>query len=213
MDVLHAFGRAYPMDLNAMLEGLSGQGGTVDKEQVTTATKQLVTDEGGINGLLDKLKQGGLDDEVDSWVSTGDNKPVETERLRQAIGDEELGASSAKSGLDIQQLAPDARRLPAGDHRPAHAGRPAPGGGRGRHPRLHRRPRWRPPGRRKELRGDSRRSFHGGRFTGATGCGRFPQLMKGSAARVARRRAVHVWACSMDCGNSAQRGSRVNLAP
>ena len=94
------------MDLDAMLSGLSGEGGTVDKEKVTTATKQLVTDEGGIDGLLDKLKQGGLDDEVDSWVSTGSNRPVESERLRQAIGQDELNELSAKSGLSMQQLLP-----------------------------------------------------------------------------------------------------------
>jgi uncharacterized protein YidB (DUF937 family) len=78
----------------------------VDKEKVTSATTELVNEEGGINGLLDVLKGAGLADQVDSWVSTGDNNPVQPDQLRSAIGDDKLQALSAKSGLSIEQLLP-----------------------------------------------------------------------------------------------------------
>jgi uncharacterized protein YidB (DUF937 family) len=93
------------MDISSVLESFGGAG-SVDKDQVTNATKQLIEDEGGVNGLLDKLKQSGLREQADSWVATGENKPVDPEQLKQALGDEELGAVSQKSGLDIGKLAP-----------------------------------------------------------------------------------------------------------
>jgi uncharacterized protein YidB (DUF937 family) len=94
------------MDISSMLSSLGADAGAVDKDQVTNATQQLVNDEGGINGLLDKLKGAGLGDQVDSWVSTGDNRPVDPDQLKGAIGDDELNALSASSGLSIQQLLP-----------------------------------------------------------------------------------------------------------
>lgn len=52
----------------------------------------------GLGGLLGKLQQAGLREEVDSWVSTGANKPVTPERLGQALGGDELAGLAQRFG-------------------------------------------------------------------------------------------------------------------
>ena len=65
-----------------------------------------ISSEGGIDGLLTKLRQGGLGPQVDSWVSGGPNEPVPPEQLAGALGDDTVQKLSATSGLSIQSLLP-----------------------------------------------------------------------------------------------------------
>jgi uncharacterized protein YidB (DUF937 family) len=67
---------------------------------------QAVEGAGGIDGLLGKLRPGGLGDAVDSWVSTGPNQDVEPAALGQALGPETLQQLSTGSGVDVGQLLP-----------------------------------------------------------------------------------------------------------
>jgi uncharacterized protein YidB (DUF937 family) len=87
------------MDVSSMLGGL-------DPQQLTTAVSDTFQSQGGVNGLLEKLRAGGLGPQVDSWVSTGSNEPVEPNRLGEALGPDTVNQLSAKSGLSIQMLLP-----------------------------------------------------------------------------------------------------------
>jgi uncharacterized protein YidB (DUF937 family) len=42
----------------------------------------------GLEALVEKLRNGGLADRVDSWISTGTNRPVAPQELEQALGGE-----------------------------------------------------------------------------------------------------------------------------
>jgi uncharacterized protein YidB (DUF937 family) len=53
-----------------------------------------------------KLKAGGLGGQVDSWVGTGENQPVDPAQLQQALGPDTVRRLSAGSGLDIGKLLP-----------------------------------------------------------------------------------------------------------
>ena len=61
---------------------------------------------GGIDGLMEKLRGGGLGSQVDSWVSPGPNEPVDPQLLGQALGPETTPKMSSQTGLDIGQLLP-----------------------------------------------------------------------------------------------------------
>ena len=61
---------------------------------------------GGIGGLIAHLQQAGLADQVASWVSKGDNQPVDPKQLGDAIGPDKLGALAKQIGLPIDQLLP-----------------------------------------------------------------------------------------------------------
>ena len=60
----------------------------------------------GVDGLLGRLRAGGLGGTVDSWVSTGANEPVEPQRLGDALGPDTVQQLSSKSGLSIEMLLP-----------------------------------------------------------------------------------------------------------
>ena len=67
---------------------------------------QAVQAAGGIDGILDKLRAGGLGEAVDSWISTGQNQHVEPAALGQALGPETVQQLSAGSGISAGQLLP-----------------------------------------------------------------------------------------------------------
>ena len=62
--------------------------------------------EGGIDPILDKLRAAGYGQQVDSWISTGDNQTIPPQQLGAALGDDEVQALSANSGISIQSLLP-----------------------------------------------------------------------------------------------------------
>jgi uncharacterized protein YidB (DUF937 family) len=77
-----------------------------DPNAAVAGLDQAIQGAGGLDGLLAKLRAGGLGDEVDSWVSTGPNAAVEPDRLASALGPDTVQKLSAGSGLDIGQLLP-----------------------------------------------------------------------------------------------------------
>lgn len=89
------------MDLTSLL---GGQG--LDPGRLSAAVSDAFKQEGGVEGLLGKLRAGGLGDVVDSWVSPGPNKPVEPERLGEALGPDTVNRISADTGISITSLLP-----------------------------------------------------------------------------------------------------------
>lgn len=59
---------------------------------------------GGLGGLLDKLKNGGLSDAADSWVGTGQNKPVQPGQLGSALGQQTISDLARRAGMSEQEL-------------------------------------------------------------------------------------------------------------
>jgi len=59
---------------------------------------------GGIGELVDRFKQSGQADTVDSWVGTGPNKQIAPSQLEQAIGADVLETLSTQTGLSKEEL-------------------------------------------------------------------------------------------------------------
>ena len=92
-------------DLSNLSRGLGPAGGA----EVGATMGDLagaIEETGGLDGLVGRLRQGGLDQEVDSWVSTGENRPVDPQRLGDALGPETVQRLSNGTGLDMQALLP-----------------------------------------------------------------------------------------------------------
>jgi uncharacterized protein YidB (DUF937 family) len=53
----------------------------------------------GLGALVERLRQAGLGEQVDSWVGTGANRPVAPEQLAQAFGPEALQGLAQRLGL------------------------------------------------------------------------------------------------------------------
>lgn len=63
---------------------------------------------GGAQKLPEVVKQfeeKGMRDEVDSWVRTGPNKPVDRRQIEDAFGQRELDHLARTKGIDRDQLA------------------------------------------------------------------------------------------------------------
>ena len=68
---------------------------------------------GGLGELVERFKQSGQADDVDSWVSTGPNKQIAPSQVEQAIGPEVLETLSKQTGLSREEiLARLSRELP-----------------------------------------------------------------------------------------------------
>jgi uncharacterized protein YidB (DUF937 family) len=59
---------------------------------------------GGLGGLLDKLQKGGLGDVANSWVGSGQNKPVSPSQLGPALGPDIIKTLAQRSGLSEEEI-------------------------------------------------------------------------------------------------------------
>ncbi len=93
-------------DLEKALAGTeAGTGGAADPAAIGDLGA-AIQGAGGLDGLLAKLRAGGLGDAVDSWVAKGPNAPVDPNRLGAALGPDAVKHLSTGSGLSIAQLLP-----------------------------------------------------------------------------------------------------------
>jgi uncharacterized protein YidB (DUF937 family) len=92
-------------DLSKLSAGLTSGTGSSGGDPLG-GLSGAIEQSGGLDGLLGRLRQGGLGDEVDSWVSTGPNRPVDPQRLGDALGPDTVQQLSSGSGLDVAALLP-----------------------------------------------------------------------------------------------------------
>ncbi len=95
--------------MDDLLRSLSGAGGDQASPNPAAAFSGLsgaIQSSGGIDGLMTKMRAGGLGGAVDSWVSPGENQSVDPTQLGQALGPDTVSSLSAGSGIDIAALLP-----------------------------------------------------------------------------------------------------------
>lgn len=63
------------------------------------AILQWVNQQGGISGLLEKFRQGGVAEIVQSWISTGANLPISGEQIQNILSQTALQQLSSKLGI------------------------------------------------------------------------------------------------------------------
>lgn len=86
------------------LAGGNGQAGG-QSAMLQLVLSLVQNSEGGLGGLLAKLNQGGLGEQVASWVGTGQNLPVSAEQISQVLGGAGLGDIAAQLGLSREHAA------------------------------------------------------------------------------------------------------------
>ena len=60
---------------------------------------------GGLQHVLSGFQANGLSAQTDSWIGTGENKPISGEDVRKAVGDEELAKIAAQLGVSEDEAA------------------------------------------------------------------------------------------------------------
>lgn len=91
---------------------MGGQAG--GQPNVLQLVQALMSQNGGLDGLLAKLQQGGLEPVVKSWLGNGQNLPVSAEQITKALGNPQIAAVAKQFGIDPQQVSSQiATQLPA----------------------------------------------------------------------------------------------------
>jgi uncharacterized protein YidB (DUF937 family) len=82
--------------------GMGGMGGAALGGVLMMALSMLQKN-GGLEGMLGKLREAGHGAEADSWVSTGQNLPIDPSALSSIFGREEIDRMARQTGLSPQQ--------------------------------------------------------------------------------------------------------------
>ncbi|HUP55457.1 MAG TPA: YidB family protein [Methylomirabilota bacterium] len=94
-------------DLSKLSTSLeTGGGSSAADPAVVAGLPAAIQQAGGLDTIVGKLRQGGLDNEVDSWISTGPNDPVDPQRLGSALGPDTVQQLSSGTGINAGTLLP-----------------------------------------------------------------------------------------------------------
>jgi uncharacterized protein YidB (DUF937 family) len=78
-----------------MLEKVLGEKGTMAQAAI-----DMLNQNGGLSGILEKFKDGGLAEQAASWVGKGENLPVSADQIADVLGSGPLAEMAVKFGLD-----------------------------------------------------------------------------------------------------------------
>jgi uncharacterized protein YidB (DUF937 family) len=91
----------------------------------------LLAQSGGLQGLASKFAQSGQGNAFKSWVGMGENQPVSSNQIQNALGSEQVNAIATRMGVDpavastflaeylpkiVDKLTPAGKVDPAADH-------------------------------------------------------------------------------------------------
>src|SRR6478609_1594801 len=114
--------------LGAATGKTDGSGGAA---QLIGVLGGLLAQSGGLQGLANKFAQNGQGDAFQSWVGMGENQPVSSNQIQNALGSEQVNAIATKLGVDpamvstflaeylpkiVDKLTPAGKIDPAADH-------------------------------------------------------------------------------------------------
>jgi uncharacterized protein YidB (DUF937 family) len=101
-------------DMKGKLSGKQGGEGADGGEGGLQALTKLLSANGGVQGLMAKLSSNGLGQQVQSWIGTGENKPVSGTQVAQALDTDSLnkmaqetGTTPEKASEDVAQVLPE----------------------------------------------------------------------------------------------------------
>ncbi|MGW7068406.1 YidB family protein [Streptomyces sp. NPDC054855] len=94
--------------LGSLIGGLLGGGGAAGGQGGSGGSNPL-------GSLMDMITKSGLvnQEQLDSWVGTGDNQPLSPDQVKQAVPDETLDQVAGDAGVSRDEAADQiARQLP-----------------------------------------------------------------------------------------------------
>jgi uncharacterized protein YidB (DUF937 family) len=87
------------MGLLDALTSIAG-GASPEHHGMADALSQVMQEHpGGLDGILNQLKQNGLGEQVQSWVSPGQNQPVSPDQVQQGFGQGMLEKIASRAGI------------------------------------------------------------------------------------------------------------------
>ena len=96
-----------------LLDSIAGAVGGQEQNSVISQVMGLINNPngGGLAGLLEQFKAGGLGHLADSWVGTGQNLPISAEQVQGVLGSERVQQMAAKVGISPEMLSGQLAKL------------------------------------------------------------------------------------------------------
>jgi uncharacterized protein YidB (DUF937 family) len=89
-------------DVTSTLRGALGEAGAAAAPTLIAAVLGK-TNLGDLSGLVNQLQQGGLGDQVRSWLGNGANLPVTPDQIRSALGDQHVRQLAEQFGVPVDE--------------------------------------------------------------------------------------------------------------
>jgi uncharacterized protein YidB (DUF937 family) len=87
--------------LDSILGAASGKSGASGEAgPLIGVLSGLLAQSGGLQGLASKFAQSGQGNAFQSWVGMGENQPVSSGQIQNAIGSEQVSAIASRMGVD-----------------------------------------------------------------------------------------------------------------
>jgi uncharacterized protein YidB (DUF937 family) len=87
------------MGLLDALTSIAG-GASPEHNGVADALSQVMQEHpGGMDGILNQLKQNGLAEQVQSWVTPGENKAISPDQVQQGFGSSVVASIAERAGI------------------------------------------------------------------------------------------------------------------
>jgi len=118
--------------LDSILAAASGKtGATGEANPLMGIISGLLAQSGGLQGLANKFSQSGQGNAFQSWVGMGENQPVSSGQIQNALGSEQVNAMASRMGVDpamasnflaeylpkiVDKLTPAGKIDPSADH-------------------------------------------------------------------------------------------------
>ncbi|WP_457798355.1 YidB family protein [Methylocystis sp. S23] len=77
-------------------------GGAIGAEALSLI-KDYVEKEGGLDAVVKKFQSGGYKQQVESWISTGQNQAISAIEVGQAVGIEKIKKLAEAAGVDVSK--------------------------------------------------------------------------------------------------------------
>lgn len=92
--------------LEGLLNQVTGalQGTTGQQTGLAGSVLNMLTQGGGLQGLVQNMKSKGLGPTIESWISTGPNTPISPQQIEQVLGNAKLQQLAAEHGIPIDEL-------------------------------------------------------------------------------------------------------------
>ncbi|HEX6137679.1 MAG TPA: YidB family protein [Casimicrobiaceae bacterium] len=93
--------------LGSVMGGMLGGGGQQQQgvNPLLQIALQMLQQNGGLQGILGKAQQAGYGEQVQSWIGTGQNLPIDAGALSQIFGQGQLGQIAQQLGMSREETA------------------------------------------------------------------------------------------------------------
>ena len=88
----------------ALLDDIEKQlGGSQGGQNLLSAISGLISNNGGLSGIISRFTQTGLDQQVQSWVGNGPNMAVTGDHISQVFGSQQVQQVAQQLGVEHSQ--------------------------------------------------------------------------------------------------------------